>query len=272
MNRPTDTLFAGSVPDVYERLMVPLYFEAFAQDLARRAVAVQPTRVLELAAGTGVVTRALARSLPAEVPIVATDLNPPMIDKAQSIGTSRPVAWQPANAMALPFPDESFDLVVCQFGFMFFPDKAKAHAEARRVLRRGGTWLFNVWDSLACNDDHRVVHETLVRHFPQPPLDFFARMPFGYHDRHRILYDLREGGFDPAAATFETVAARSHAESAEVAASALCHGTPARGEIEAREPAGLVRVTRECAQALREAFGGGPLDGRMQAHVITARK
>ena len=117
-----DATFAGSVPELYESHMVPLIFAPYADDMARRAAALSPRRVLETAAGTGVVTRALARALPSETEITATDLNPPMLARAQALGTVRPVQWQLADAQALPFDDASFDLVVCQFGAMFFPD------------------------------------------------------------------------------------------------------------------------------------------------------
>jgi ubiquinone/menaquinone biosynthesis C-methylase UbiE len=134
----TDRVFAGSIPQLYERFMVPMIFEPYAADMARDVVACKPRKVLELAAGTGVVTRRLARELPAGVEIVATDLNQAMLDEAARAGTARPVQWRQADAMKLPFEDASFDVVACQFGAMFFPDKAKAYAEARRVLRPGG--------------------------------------------------------------------------------------------------------------------------------------
>src|SRR5215472_15945481 len=133
----SDKVFAGSIPKIYETYLVPLIFRPYADDLAQRVAALQVRRVLEVAAGTGVVTRALAAALPGDVEIVATDLNQAMLDQAAATGTSRPVTWRQADAMQLPFPDGSCDVVVCQFGAMFFPDKAKAFAEARRVLRKG---------------------------------------------------------------------------------------------------------------------------------------
>src|SRR5450432_665365 len=148
----TDTAFAGSIPKLYETLLVPLIFEPYAADLARRLASRTLSRVLEIAAGTGVVTRHLASSLPEHAAIVATDLNQPMLDMASGIGASRPVEWRRADAMQLPFGDGEFDAVVCQFGVMFFPDKPKAFSEARRVLAPGGTLLFNVWDRIEEND------------------------------------------------------------------------------------------------------------------------
>lgn len=271
MPSSNDVVFAGSVPELYEALMVPLFFEPFAQETARRAAALRPLRVLEVAAGTGAVTRALAAALPVEVEIVATDLNPPMLAKAQSLGTSRPVSWQPADAMALPFADESFDLVVCQFGAMFFPDKPQAYAEARRVLRRGGTYLCAVWGSIEHNDFAREVDQTLLRLFPDNPSNFIARTPHGYFERDRIERDLRDGGFRDAP-SFETVVLPISAPSPQQAAAAICQGTPTRNEIEEREPGGLVRVTEVCAQAIAQAYGTSVVHGKAQAHVIAAKK
>ena len=148
----SDKVFAGSVPELYERFLVPLIFQPYARELAARAAALAPRRVLETAAGTGVLTRALAAQLPADTHIVATDLNPPMLAEAERRLADPRVAWRQADALALPFDDAGFDVVACQFGVMFFPDKARAFAEARRVLRPGGLFVFNVWDAIATNE------------------------------------------------------------------------------------------------------------------------
>src|SRR5688572_14145017 len=148
----TDDVFTGSVPNLYETYLVPLIFEPYAVDLVNRLASHSLARVLEIAAGTGVVTRTLASVLPESVAIVATDLNQPMLDQASAVGTKRPVEWRRADAMQLPFADGEFDAVVCQFGVMFFPEKAKAVSEVRRVLRSGGVFIFNVWDRLEENE------------------------------------------------------------------------------------------------------------------------
>src|SRR6185312_17238409 len=150
-------VFAGSIPQLYDEYLVPLIFEPYAEDLAARLAARNPGAVLEIAAGTGVVTRAMAKRLPASTSIVATDLNAPMIERAQAIGTARPVEWRTADASSLPFGDGTFDAVVCQFGVMFFPDRARAFAETRRVLKPGGAFLFNVWDRIVDNEFADVV-------------------------------------------------------------------------------------------------------------------
>src|SRR5262249_42001479 len=143
MSAQTDKVFAGAIPEVYDRLLVPLIFEPYAADLVRRLARLPMTNLLEIAAGTGVVTRAMAAALPRDATIVATDLNPAMIERGRAVGTARSVEWREADAMKLPFPDASFDAIVCQFGVMFFPDKPKAFSEMRRVLQRGGSLLFN---------------------------------------------------------------------------------------------------------------------------------
>ena len=161
-----DRAFAGSIPQLYEQYLVPLIFDPYAKDLVQRLVSLAPSAVLEIAAGTGVVTRRLAAQLPADVSIVSTDLNQAMLDHAMSVGTSRAVTWQQADAMNLPFDDGTFDAVVCQFGAMFFPDKAAAFAETRRVLRPGGTFLFNVWDRLEDNEFADCVTQAMARLSP----------------------------------------------------------------------------------------------------------
>ncbi len=275
MSRPgSDTVFAGSIPELYDSLLVPLIFEPYAADLAARVVALGPTHVLETAAGTGVVTRAMARTLPASVDVVATDLNPPMLARAAAVGTQRPVRWQPADATQLPFDDASFDIVVCQFGVMFFPDKAGAFAEARRVLRPGGVLLFNVWDRLEQNEFAHVVTTALAGLFRADPPRFMARTPHGYFDCDAIARDLSSAGFD-APPRFETLAARSRAGSASTPAMAYCQGTPLRNEIEARAgaaAAGLADATALCTAAIAARFGTGHVDAKIQAHVVMARR
>jgi SAM-dependent methyltransferase len=263
-----DTVFAGSIPQLYDQYLVPLIFEPYALDLSRRAAEGQPARVLEIAAGTGVVTRQLAKLLPPGTEIVASDLNQPMLDQASAIGTARPVEWRQADAMALPFEDGSFDAVVCQFGVMFFPDKAKAYAEARRVLRPGGRFIFNVWDRIEHNEFADVVTRSLESPFPADPPRFLARVPHGYHDAESIARDLARGGFGRTP-NVVTVSERSRADSPRIPAVAYCQGTPLRNEIEARGATPLAMATDVAAAALGERFGAGAVEGRIQAHVVT---
>ncbi|GGC66424.1 class I SAM-dependent methyltransferase [Undibacterium terreum] len=269
MNNPdTDKVFSGSVPKCYQDYLVPLIFEPYAADLVSRLLARPLASVLEIAAGTGVVTRKLASALPAKVEIVATDLNQAMLDMASSIGTQRAVEWRQADAMQLPFDDASFDAVVCQFGVMFFPDKAKAFSEAKRVLRPGGIFIFNVWDRIEENEFAHVVTTALAEVFPQDPPRFMVRTPHGYHDFAQIVQDLRAGGFTEPP-RIATVPVRCQAESARIPAIALCQGTPMRGEIEARGKDRLEEATDAAEAAIAMMFGRGPVIGKIQAHIVT---
>ena len=267
----SDKVFGGSIPKFYETYLVPLLFEPYAADLASRLASRSPGRVLEVAAGTGVVTRALASALPERVSIVATDLNQPMLDQASALGTNRPVEWRQADAMQLPFQDGTFDAVVCQFGVMFFPDKPKALSEAHRVLRPGGVLIFNVWDRIEENELAETVTVALAPLFPEDPPRFLARIPHGYHVQARIAQDLTSGGF-VAPPEIITLAARSRANSPRDPAIAYCQGTPLRSEIETRDASRLEEATDVAADAIGRRFGRGAVDGKMQAHVVTIER
>ena len=265
----TDKVFAGSVPEIYDRLLVPLIFEPYATDLAGRIAAGKPHDVLETAAGTGVLTRALAARLSPDVRITATDLNQPMLDKATARQSNpRRVTWRQADALALPFPDESFDAVACQFGVMFFPDKVQGYREARRVLRPDGTFWFAVWDEIATSEFADVVTETLAAMFPQDPPRFMARTPHGYCDTDLIRKQLNEAGFSNV--SIEAIDHRSKAPSPREPAVAYCQGTPLRNEIEARDKSRLEEATKKCAEAIDRRFGSGAVDGRIRAFIISA--
>jgi len=267
----TDNVFGGSIAKLYDTVLVPLIFAPYAADLVNRLARSSCSRILEVAAGTGVVTRAMASGLPERVSIVATDLNQAMLDEAAAVGTSRPVQWRQADAMQLPFDDGTFDAVVCQFGAMFFPGKSGAFSEVRRVLGPGGVFIFNVWDRIEENEFADTVTTVLASLFPADPPRFLARTPYGYCDRSSIERDLAAGGFAKSA-RIETVAARSRAESARVSAVAFCQGTPLRNEIEARGTPSLGEATDVAAEAIAARFGRGPVDGKIQAHVITIEK
>jgi SAM-dependent methyltransferase len=267
----SDKVFAGSTPEIYDTHLVPLIFEPYAADLATRLAARPLKDVLEIAAGTGVVTRCMASALPRSVSILATDLNQAMLDRAAARGTERPVTWCQADAMELPFGDGNFDAVVCQFGVMFFPDKAAAFAETRRVLKHGGVFLFNVWDRIQENEFADTVTNALEKFFPDDPPRFLVRTPYGYYDAAIIKQDLAAGGFT-ASAEITTVPARSRAASCEVPAVGYCQGTPLRNEIEGRNASRLAEATAAAAEAIAKQFGRGPVDGKIQAHVVTITK
>jgi ubiquinone/menaquinone biosynthesis C-methylase UbiE len=265
----TDKVFAGSMPAVYERHLGPLIFEPYALDMAERVARLAPRRVLETAAGTGIVTRALARALP-ESAIVATDLNQPMLDHAAATTSARTVTWRQADAQALPFNDAEFDAVVCQFGVMFFPDKPRAYAEARRVLKPGGCFVFSVWDRIEENAVAALTARAVADLFPRDPPGFLARTPYGYHDLAAIRSTLERAGF--ARVEMETLPKRSRAASPRDPAIGFCQGSPLRTEIEARDKSMLERATDAAAEAIAGKLGRGPIDGKIQAHVITATR
>jgi SAM-dependent methyltransferase len=262
----TDTAFTGSIPELYDRYMGPMLFEPFGRELAARFAGFSGD-ILETAAGTGQVTRLLAAAAPA-ARIVATDLNQPMLDRAAGVTAAPNVQWRQADALALPFADAAFDAMVCQFGVMFFPDKAAGYAEARRMLRPGGRYVFSVWGPLEANDIAQVVHDTVAAAFPDDPPGFLGRTPYGYNNPEVIEASLASAGFSSVA--IDTVRLETPAASAMDAATGLCLGSPLSGEIEARRPGAGQAVAEAAAQALEARFGKGPIRGAGQALVITA--
>jgi len=258
--------FTGSIPQIYDRYMGPMFFEPFARDLAARFADFEGV-ILEIAAGTGQVTRLLAQAAPG-ARIVATDLNEPMLARAVEVVKTPNVQWRQADALALPFGDGGFDAVVCQFGAMFFPDKVRGYAEARRVLHPDGRFVFSVWDDLAANDATHIVENVVAGLFLQDPPVFFGRVPFGYHGRDLIRGSLHEAGF--ASVEMETVRLPTPSPSARDAALGLVEGTPLRALIAARDPARVGEAVEAATQALAAHFGEGPVTGTGQAVVITA--
>ncbi len=264
-----DKVFAGSIPKFYDTLMVPLIFAGYAADLADLVAASSPGLVLETAAGSGVVTRVLAPKLKPDARYVVTDLNQPMLDYAASRqGADSRIVWQQADALALPFEDASFDVVCCQFGAMFFPNRVAGYAEARRVLRPGGRFVFNVWDRIEENAFADDVTNAVATLFPHDPPRFLARTPHGYHDVALIRQDLSRAGFTDI--DIQTREKLSRAASARDAATAYCHGTPLRNEIEARDARALQVATDRAAEAIASRLGTGPVAGKIQAHLVVA--
>jgi SAM-dependent methyltransferase len=265
----SDAVFAGSMPALYDRYLGPLYFEPYAADLAARVRTQPPSRVLEVAAGTGIVTRALHDALP-DATITATDLNPGMVAHGSGRVSAPNVVWSVADAMALPFGDAEFDLVVCQFGAMFFPDRIRAFREAHRVLAPGGRLLLSMWDSVEHNELPGTIARAVAAAFPDEPPSFVTRTPHGHFDTARTEAELRDAGFDPV--EIAVVDARSRAPSATDPAIGMCQGSPLRAEIEKRDPSRLAEVTQAAADAVAARFGDGPIDVPMRAFVFDARR
>lgn len=266
-----DKVFAGSIPKCYDTLMVPLIFETYAVDTAAIVAATSPKSILETAAGSGALTRALAPKLGADVRYVVTDLNQPMLDYAAGRQpTDARIEWTQADALALPFDDASFDVVCCQFGAMFFPDRATGYAEARRMLTPGGRFVFTVWDRIEENAFADEITQAIGALFPHDPPRFLARTPHGYYDVARIREDLSHAGF--VHMTIETREKVSYGASARDVATAYCLGTPLRNEIEARDASLLQLATERATQAIARRHGNGPVAGKIQAHVIVAAR
>ncbi len=265
-----DVGFTGSIPALYDRYLGPALFEPYAIDLAGRLADLAIGDLLEVAAGTGRATRALARTLSQAVTITATDLNQAMVDFAVTQPGTERVSWRQADALALPFADGCFDAVVCQFGVMFFPDKIGGYREALRVLKPGGRFVFNVWDRIEANDFAQATIDSVRAVFPADPPTFLARTPHGYHRTDAITDELHAAGFT--SVTLDTVAHTSRLSSPRDLAIGFCQGSPLRNEIEARRPGAIAAVTDAATAGVAARPRGGPIAGRMQAHVIVASR
>lgn len=221
--------FVGSIPENYDQGLGPHIFIDYAKELAARAGRLNPASVLELAAGTGIVTRQLRDALDPDCALIASDLNPPMLDVAKAkFEDGEQISFEQIDATSIGFDDASFDLVACQFGVMFFPDKDRSYAEVFRVLKPGGTYLFNVWDSQDRNPVARIAHETVVAMFPDDPPGFF-KVPWSYNDPAEIEAAVVRAGFGQV--TVEHVPVVSKIQTAETLAKGLVFGNPLSDEI-----------------------------------------
>lgn len=262
------TAFVGSIPENYDKYLGPIFFDNYASDLVARLPDSGLTAVLEVACGTGIVTRRLRDSLPLNVRLVATDLNQAMIDWARGkFRQDEAVEWRQADATNLPFQNESFDLVVCQFGLMFFSDKKAGIEEACRVLVPGGTYLFNVWDAIEHNEIALIAHNTIKRFFDVDPPRFYE-IPFGFHDADVIEGMLTEAGFkEVESAVINQTGTSPRAIDAAVG---LIEGNPVAGQIVERNPSYLPKVIDAVASAIVSRYGEGPLEFKSQALVWRA--
>ena len=264
----TAAQFTGSVPERYHRYLAPWLFDPYAVDLAARLPQRAGLRVLETAAGTGIVTRRLREALPPDATLVATDLNDAMVDYARSAVPDPGITWQQADAQALPFADESFDVVVCQFGFMFLPDKAAGFREARRVLHDGGVLLGNVWHSREENPFARILQDLLEERLPQDPPRFLDT-PYGYGDHERLRADLESAGWENV--QLDVLRKETDPASAHDVALGFLTGTPLSHELRERG-ADPDAFGAEFTKRLEAARGDGPFKASLAATVITATR
>ncbi len=262
--------FAGAIPEYYDSALGPHLFIDFAADLARRAAATKPGRILETAAGTGIVTRMLRDALPGSARLVASDLNPPMLAVARrKFDAAEKVEFQQADATALPFDDGAFDTIVCQFGVMFFHDKDKGYREAYRVLGRGGCYHFNVWDLFDFNPFARISHDTVGGFFNGDAPAFFT-VPFGYHRIDEIKSSLLAAGFTELAVHVRKI--EKAITTARQFAEGLVLGNPIIEEIRARGMTDSAAIIAAVTETLQSAFGEDPGRMPLQAIVFSARK
>ena len=244
--------FVGSIPEHYDNYLGPRLFDYYAADLTARVAASDPCSVLELAAGTGIVSRCLRDALPADTTLVASDLNPPMLAVAgNKFEAGENIRFEAVDATRLPYDDASFDVVACQFGVMFFPDKERAYEEVRRVLKPGGRYVFNVWGSWENNAFAQIAHEAVSPFFPDNPPGFY-RVPFGYNDQAEIEHALF--GADFSHVSIVPVRHESAIPSAAEFATGLVFGNPLIDEIRAQggDPQ---RICSAVASAIEQRLG-----------------
>ncbi|MFE3636378.1 class I SAM-dependent methyltransferase [Streptomyces sp. NPDC059168] len=258
-----DRRWSESMPVAYERYLVPVVFRPFAEDLTARAAALHPRRILELAAGTGVLTSALLAMAPS-AEVTATDVNEAMV----AFGSTRApgAVWRQADAQRLPFPAGGFDLVVCQFGVMFFPDRIEAFTEVRRVLAPGGRFLFNTWGPLGTHAFEVALQAGLERAFPVDPPRFFRTVPHGYADPAVVAADLAAAGF--AVEDVRELTLQGRAASTADLATGYLTGTPVRTAVEERGGGPAVRAT--VIDEMTARLGPGPVSAPMTAYVLRA--
>lgn len=265
----SSTTFSGSIPENYDRCLGPLLFEPYALDLASRIPKKRISSVLELACGTGRVTFHLGTLLPGNTLLVASDLNPDMLAAARTLVVRDHIRWETIDMQSIPFEADSFDLVVCQFGIMFVPDKAKAFGEIFRVLKKGGLLLLNTWDKLENNRATLFAHQVINQFFKDNPVSFFE-VPFSFHDKKSIEKHLSGAGFTSFQVSL--VKKMGASEKASDAAWGLVEGTPVIDSIVERN-AGLVPAIREALEKeLVKQLGDNPLKSPLQAWVVEAIK
>ena len=268
-SKTVNTSFSGAIPANYDEYLGPMFFESYAIEVGKRMTALQPSSVLELACGTGRVTRRLLDACAPGGKLIATDISPAMLEEARSNVPSANIEWNTVDATTLPYADSSFDAIVCQFGIMFVPDRVQAYSEAHRALKPGGTLLVSSWDALEFNPVAQIAENLLHEYFPNDTPRFYT-LPFAYNDKSVMRSELMQSGFSDI--MIERVNLEGTNSSAEAAATGLLEGNPVIGEILARDPNALPTMKQRLADNLAARFGHGEIVVPQQAWFITARR
>ena len=262
--------YSGSIPEYYDRYLETLLLKPYALKIAGEVEKLKPEKVLELSAGTGILTEALINKLPETTRILATDINPDMLDLAKyKLWTNFNISWQLADATDLPYEANEFDVVLSQFGVMFYKNRHLAYRKIRQILKPGGTFIFNTWGSIYENFIIELTERALKRVFPFDTPGFLE-IPFGYHSYEQIIHDLTIAGFS----TFRinTVKLTGYAVNSFEATLGLLQGTPLYTEIIGRNPSLLPMVIDELNELITEHYGRYHIKVPLVALEIQAEK
>jgi SAM-dependent methyltransferase len=262
--------FSGSIPANYETYLGPLFFEPFAKAMIDHIRPMHLEAVLEVACGTGRVTKYLPNTLHPSAQMVITDINPAMVEYAKKVcGTNPRFQWDIVDAVKLPYKAAQFDGILSAFGVMFYSDRRKAYEEAMRVLKPGGVFVFTAWDKMENNPSAHMTTKTLQHFFPENTPAFY-HVPFSYWHEPTIHADLTAAGFT--SVQMELLNLTGHADSPQSAARGLLEGTPVYTEIIARDESVLAPLNKHLAALLEKRFGSRDLKVPLQARLVTAIK
>lgn len=264
--------FSGSIPEAYDKYLGPLLFEFSAKDTASRIESNIPAggKMLEIACGTGISTYYIRNSLVGDIHITATDVNPAMLDYAKSKhGDLDGVTFEVADALSLPYEDNSFDAVVCQFGIMFFPDKLKGLQEMHRVLKPGGTLYLTVWDKIEKNESALIIYFSIEKFFESNPPQF-TKIPFSFNDIESIKEIFSNAGFKNC--NHNIVAETVKGIPAIDVARGWITGSPNIIEINERAVASTEEIIKSVSDAIIEKLGPEPIAFDLQEIIFTAKK
>ncbi len=261
--------FSGSIPDHYDQYLGPLFFEPYAIEVSKRIDVSAIEIALELASGTGRLTKHLRKVLSPKAKLVASDISPDMLGVAKEKLKNENIEWQIIDAQNLPFENSSIDLVVCCFGFMFVQDKSKAFTEVYRVLRPGGILLFTTWDKLETIGTSSIYRKIVKTYLPDPLPESY-NLPFSMYDEHVIRELLVKAGFSRI--SIEKVTKESVSSSAMDAAEGLTKGGTIYNEIVSRNPAWIEEIKSAVEKELSEKYGKAPMVAPMSAVICEALK